>query len=237
MPPLRIGFDMDGVIADFALAYRGVEMRLFGQASSPADAPEVQAAAEDAAVEAPPATAAAAEVDIHEQRRRRDAIWAAIHETRDFWTSLAPLDPQAVPRIHEMMLRHQWEVFFITQRPSTAGETVQRQTQRWLHRHGFDLPSVLVIAGSRGGAAAAVRLDYHVDDSPQNCMDVAADSRAHPILIHSDRNRARKMSAARLGITVAASIGEALDLLEAAAVKRARPPLLRRLADLVRRQP
>jgi hypothetical protein len=93
----------------------------------------------------------------HELRRRRDAIWAAIHETPDFWTTLSPLDPAAVTRIHELMLRHGWEVFFITQRPATAGDTVQRQTQRWLHAHGFDLPSVLVTGGSRGAAAAAAQ--------------------------------------------------------------------------------
>lgn len=44
-----------------------------------------------------------------------------------------------------MMLRHPWEVFFITQRPATEGETVQRQTQKWLVQQGFDLPSVIVI--------------------------------------------------------------------------------------------
>ena len=69
------------------------------------------------------------------------------------------------------------------QRPKTAGDTVQRQTQRWLVAQGFDLPSVLVLGGSRGAAAGALRLDYHVDDSPQNCLDVIADSRAKTILI------------------------------------------------------
>ena len=94
------------------------------------------------------------------------------------------------------MLRHRWEVFFITQRPFTAGETVQRQTQRWLVAQGFDLPSVLVLHGSRGTAAAALRLDYHVDDRPQNCIDVSVDSNAKTILIvpeveqDGDRERA-----------------------------------------------
>ena len=74
-----------------------------------------------------------------------------------------------------MMLEQHWEVFFITQRPATRGETVQRQTQRWLVAQGFDLPSVLVIAGSRGAAAGALRLDYHVDDLAQNCVDVLSD--------------------------------------------------------------
>ena len=58
-----------------------------------------------------------------------------------------------------MMLRRGLEVFFITQRPATVGQTVQRQTQYWLRQQGFDLPSVLVISGSRGAAAGALRLD------------------------------------------------------------------------------
>ena len=58
-------------------------------------------------------------------------------------------------------------------------------------RAGFDLPSVLVLAGSRGAAAGALRLDYHVDDSAQNCLDVIADSSARPILIVPDNDGPR----------------------------------------------
>lgn len=219
---------MDGVIADFSSAYRDVETGLFGRSSGNlAEEPEMEAAREESA-------GAPVELPAHEQRRRRDAVWAAIHRTPDFWMSLRPLDPGAVPRIHEMMLRHRWEVSFITQRPSTAGDTVQRQTQRWLQVQGFDLPSVLVIAGSRGAAAAAVRLDYHVDDSPRNCLDVSADSGAQAILIVPDGSGTAGSSAARLRIEVARSISEALDLLESASVNRARPTLLGRLSNLVK---
>jgi hypothetical protein len=128
--------------------------------------------------------------------------------------TLRPHDPMAVRRIHDMMLRHRLEVFFITQRPATVGQTVQRQTQQWLRQQGFDLPSVLVISGSRGAAAGAIRLDYHVDDSPQNCLDVVSDSRARPILIVPEPDAVTENSAKRLRIGVARSIGQALDILE-----------------------
>lgn len=231
--PVRIGFDMDGVLADFATAFRDVETRLFGASSAmAAEAPEVEAQQEESAGSA---QADAASATPRELRRRRDAIWSAIHDTPDFWTTLKPHDPDAVRRIHDMMIRYGWEVFFITQRPSTVGETVQRQTQRWLHRQGFDLPSVLVISGSRGAAAGALRLDYHVDDSPQNCLDVVSDSRARPILIVPEPDDVTENSAKRLRIAVARSIGEALHALDrVAGGGREEPPrLLNKLSRMV----
>lgn len=228
-PPLRIGFDMDGVVADFASAFREVEHRLFGPGSAVmAEPPERQAQREEAPSPDQPPTRSP-----REQRRRRDAIWKAIHETPDFWTTLKPLDPAAVPRIQEMMLRHGWEVFFMTQRPWTAGDTVQRQTQRWLRDQGFDLPSVLVISGSRGTAAGAVRLNYHVDDNPQNCLDVVADARAKPILIVQDGDELTEKSARRLRISVARSVAGALDILERVSLASGSPRLLDRLSKLV----
>ena len=228
---VRVGFDMDGVLADFASAFREVELGLFGpSAGVNAESPEVEAANEEND-QAPPAANGPTPGEI---RRRRDAIWSAIHNTPDFWTTLKPLDPTAVRRIHEMMLRRGWEVFFITQRPSTAGQTVQRQTQQWLRDQGFDMPSVLVISGSRGAAAGALRLTYHVDDSPQNCLDVASDSRAKPILIVPERDEVTENSARRLRISIARSIAEALDQLERTPDTTPKEPrFLNRLSKIV----
>jgi hypothetical protein len=222
--PLRIGFDMDGVLADLAGAYNDIEVRLFGPStrSRPSD-PE-----KEAEIEENPEAA-----KNRPLRRRQDATWQAIRATPDFWMALQPTGPDVVKRIHEMVLRHRWEVFFITQRPATEGQTVQRQTQKWLVAQGFDLPSVIVIHGSRGAAADAMKLDYHVDDSPTNCVDVKSESTARPILIVPDSDPATVASARQLGIGTARTIGECLDILEQATVARAQPKLLGRLAALV----
>src|SRR5437762_3046485 len=98
---LRIGFDMDGVLADFARAYEEVEVRLFGPAerSRPGDPEKEPEEAESS--EASPA---------RPMRRRHDTVWQAIRATPDFWMTLQPTEPGAVKRIYEMMLRHRWEV-------------------------------------------------------------------------------------------------------------------------------
>jgi len=243
--PLRIGFDVDGVLADFGAAFHEVEARLFGAAvplseGQPEQEEERQENAEGAETgvhgdtRKVKARAGRGEMqDVREAHRRRDSIWDAIQSTPNFWSSLAPLDVEAVPRIHELMLRHKWEVFFITQRPRTEGDTVQRQTQQWLVAQGFDLPSVLVLGGSRGAAARALRLDYHVDDSAQNCLDVIAESRARPILIVPDTDEKLISSARKLGVATARSIREGLDILEQATTAHLQPGLLARIAAMV----
>lgn len=232
---------MDGVVADFASAYRAVEERLFGRGTpGRPDEPEREEESQERREEragresAEPQAGTPAESHApHELRRRRDLIWKDIQSTRDFWVTLAPIEDGAVRRIHKLMLRHEWEVFFLTQRPATAGETVQRQSQRWLVEQGFDLPSVLVISGSRGAAAAAFRLSYHVDDNAQNCIAVRSESTARPLLIVPDEDAVTVNSARKLGIGVASSLSACLDVLEEASAARSQPGLLERLAALV----
>ena len=241
---LRIGFDMDGVLADFSLAFHDVDVRLFGNGPGlSAGQPEKKEEELRKAEQASKSASSHSDVKMEspapdgpsprELRRRRDVVWKSIVSTPNFWSTLKPIDEGAVRRIHEMMLRHHWEVFFITHRPKTTGDTVQRQTQRWLVEQGFDLPSVLVLSGARGAAAGALRLDYHVDDSAQNCLDIISDSRARPILIVPDNDAPTVASARKLGIATVRSIGECLDVLEQAMTAREQPGLLARLATKV----
>ena len=230
---------MDGVLADFSASFREYDVRLFGPSQPPPDTHELRKKRGDQP-ETEEERQAAADEDTRNRienaralRRRDDKIWEAIEATPNFWATLKPTDTGVVRRIHSLMLRHKWEVFFITQRPSTEGETVQRQTQRWLVDQGFDLPSVLVLSGSRGAAAKAIRLDYLVDDTSQNCFDVIADSTAKPILIVPPTQHTAIASARKLGIGVVHGVGEAVDILEQATEARTNPTLLRRLAGIV----
>lgn len=150
-----------------------------------------------------------------EQRVHGDSdglVWDAIRAVPDFWLSLECLEYPAITRLNDLARTRQWEVFFVTQRPTSAGESVQRQTQRWLMAHGFELPSVVTIPGSRGKAAMALDLDFLIDDLPRNCVDIVAESRCRPILVLRQPNQEHEELAARFHISVARSVEQALDL-------------------------
>ena len=91
---------------------------------------------------------------------------------------------------------------------------MQVQSQRWLRRLGFDLPSVFVVSTSRGRIASALELDVVVDDRPENCLDITIDSKARAILIWRGEESSVSASARRLGIGGTASVAECLDLFD-----------------------
>ncbi len=142
-------------------------------------------------------------------------VWDAIRNLDNFWTSLEPLEPGVVRRFYDLARAGRWEVFFVTQRPGTAGESVQRQTHHWLMAQGFETPSVVTLPGSRGKAAQALDLDFLIDDLPRNCVDVASDSRCRPLLVSRGDDPNVQDTAARFKITVVRSVADALDVLEA----------------------
>jgi hypothetical protein len=149
-----------------------------------------------------------------------------------FWESLREIEPGSVARLGTLAERHQWEVIFLTKRPSTAGFTSQRQTQRWLTERGFTMPSVYVVQGSRGRIAAALDLDFVVDDRPENCLDVVLESTARATLIWRDSQATVPAGTKRLGIGVMPTVAACLDMLERLSSDDGDPP---GLVDRVKR--
>jgi len=219
---LRIAVDLDGTLADMDAALQIEAERLFGpgidlRASlrGRPDQPEnVETDTSDPA--APPGdrpqTASATSRRLTDRQQRQ--LWLCVQKTPNFWAELKEIESGAVARLAARTAAQRWEVIFLTQRPPCAGDTAQIQTQRWLQAHGFELPSVFVVSGSRGRIAAALTLDAVVDDRPENCLDVATDSKALPLLVWRDTRDSVPPGAARLGITVVFSMAEALDTLD-----------------------
>jgi hypothetical protein len=245
MPPVRISFDMDGVLADMDSALARIAEQEFSVVARPggADTSILQAgagsgAASDAgAAEAggtdalPPYDTALLNTLTPRQQAR---LWQRVRDTRNFWESLAECEPGIVKRVQKLAHDLRWDVLFVTQRPGTAGRTQQLQTQHWLRRHGFEYPAVYTTIGSRGAIAAALTIDAHIDDRLQHCIDVATESKAWPILVWRDADSFDRISAGckNLGIAVVRTVAEALDHIEQAdraAAQSEQPTLLDRL--------
>lgn len=224
--PLRIAFDLDGVLADMEGELARQAEFLFGEViarkprerpSVPADPagpgdngsealPQAKAAAGNAAESPPPLTRLA--LTSRQQRR----LWRHVEAIENFWETLSEVEPGIVARLAGAAAERRWEVIFLTRRPQSIGATAQVQSQRWLASKGFTLPSVYVVQGSRGRIAAALNLDIVVDDRPENCLDVVVDSKARAILVWRDADEL-PAAARRLGIGTVKSIGECLDIL------------------------
>jgi hypothetical protein len=215
---MRIGCDLDGVLADLNRAFAAVAARRYPTLDvSAVTAADVVAAAPGVTeeslaagpVEAPPAVGP----PLALTRRQMDETWNELCSVTDFWETLEEIEDGAIARLAALADAQRWEVVFLTSRPKSAGRLVQRQSQRWLDRKGFPLPSVYVVQKSRGRIADALALDVVIDDRPENCLDVALESKARAILIWRGPASGVPAATTRLGIGVVPTVAACLDLL------------------------
>jgi uncharacterized HAD superfamily protein len=233
--PLRIGFDLDGTVADMYSALRREAIKLFGEEvlrkadvvpTQPQEAGKEQTP--QSKPEDDPTTTLALN-ELHLTSRQQSQLWDHVKQIENFWTTLPELEPGIISRIAKAASDRQWEIIFLTTRPSTKGELVQLQSQRWLEAHGFQYPSVFVVQRSRGKIADALHLDAFVDDRPENCLDIAVESRAKVILVWHGQLNDVPAGAKRLGVRPVSTITEALSLLEHLDDVRNQPSLMRSL--------
>ena len=187
---LRLGIDVDGVVADFRTAFRAIAERELGIAPD----------------------------DIENELSKPDVerLWRNVSAASNWWLDVPAYEPDQIERLYAQVRRARWEVFFMTSRPPSAGDSVQLQTQVWLERYGFYLPSVLTTpSGARGELARALRLDLALDDRLVNCMEIisASNAKALMILRAPSEPRAAETAEAR-GIGVVPTLGQALDAVE-----------------------
>jgi hypothetical protein len=240
---LRIGFDLDGVLADMESELVRQSEILFGEpmtrrleerAAEAGDAPPpadvvTTAPAADAVPEfAPPVS----RLNMTSRQQRR--LWHHVETIENFWEGLEELEPGVIQRLSTLAIDRRWEIIFLTKRPETAGATAQVQSQRWLQSKGFTLPSVFVVQGSRGRIAASLGLDIVVDDRPENCLDVVVDSKARAILVWRGDEGQLPAAAQRLGIGVVKSVADCLEILtQVDAATRDEPGVMTRVLRLL----
>lgn len=188
---LRLGIDVDGVLADFRTAFRSLATRELGHSG-------------------------AGEVEAELSKGDIERLWKAVVRTPNWWAELPAYEPEQIVRLYELSRQGHWEVFFLTSRPPSGGDAVQLQTQVWLERYGFYMPSVLTApAGARGELTRALRLDLVVDDHLVNCMEIVGASNAKVLnMARGTVDDARRDQAQARGIGVVSTLAEALDAIE-----------------------
>ena len=191
---LRVGFDLDGVVADFRAAFLGVAEQVLGTSAiqrPTAPLPDLDA------------------VSASDAKR----VWKIITETPNWWLELAPYEPAQISRLYQLARRYRWEVSFLTSRIPTAGDSVQVQSQSWLEAHGFYMPAVVTVPGSRGEVANALRLDVVVDDQFLNCLEVVGASQAKTILLLRVGDEDLDRQSTERGIGVVHNLEDAINVL------------------------
>jgi hypothetical protein len=187
---LRLGFDVDGVLADFRSAFRATARECLGRDGG-ADGHDGD--------KGPPL----AQQDVAK-------VWTHIARTPNWWMRVPPHEPAEIARLYAMARAARWEVFFMTKRPASAGDPVQFQTQWWLEQHGYYLPAVLTVPGSRGELSNALRLDLVVDDQIVNCAEIVTAGPTRTLLMLRDPDPKLAGHATDRGIGVVTSLAETL---------------------------
>lgn len=153
----RLGFDVDGVLADFNTSFILRVIDVTGRDLFPPrpfdiptwDYPQFYGYTE----------------------QEMDTVWKSITADIYFWENLTeyPDTSQALQAISRQSHSGD-DIYFITSRP---GLRAKRQTEKWLRGHGLsDRPTVL-ISSHKGLCAAALKLDAYIDDRWENTLDVA----------------------------------------------------------------
>lgn len=169
---MKIGIDIDGVLADFNTGYIDLIRRTTG-------------------IQLPPVSNVYPDVWHYERaagvtKKQEHEVWEHIRNS-EFWGQLFPLKGTLEVLDKLTQLRYEGhEIYFITSR---VGKKVKFQTERWLSLYGMNNPTVL-ISDKKGPVAQGLELDVFIDDKPENCADVQlASPKTRVFLLDQPYNR------------------------------------------------
>jgi 5'(3')-deoxyribonucleotidase len=151
---LKIGVDIDGVLADFLAKARTLLKEMCGK---PAD-------------------------DLIQTGWGFDSLGITKEEERQFWDKLDTIpnwwyDLPKMPGTDTIKrLCDKYRVIFITNRKDGTGMPVDVQSAAWLQwTFGINYPTVL-LSDDKGPLARALKLDWFIDDRPKNVEEVRVSS-------------------------------------------------------------
>jgi len=152
---LSLGFDVDGVFADFVAAFRKVCEKITGRDLS-----------------APPSNWGMDNWGLTSEETKK--AWEIVTSTEDFYAHLKPYEESEIFNLYK--LESKYKMFFITTRATTAGMPMEKQTAYWLSMiTGVEYPTV-VVTDNKGELAKALKLVAFIDDRPENLRAIAFES-------------------------------------------------------------
>ena len=190
----RIGFDVDGILANFIPEYQALFVSTTGRdAFQPGD--NVNPPSWDW----PTLRGYTDEETAH--------VWSLINANPRFWRDIGELDGASTLAMCIADLEAKHEIYFVTARP---GLRPKEQTEEWLREHiGLDSPTVL-ISKHKGLVCKALNLDAYLDDNLGNCRDVFVESpKTRCYLLNRNYNQSIELLPP--SVTRVRSLGQMLD--------------------------
>lgn len=159
---MRIGFDVDGVLADFYTGYEDVCRDVTGRDLFPPRG-------KNGVSVFPPCWNWPEFYGYTPEEMK--AVWAVIRKGAGFWFFLKVLDVRGCAIARALTDDATHEIYFVTARP---GNRVKFQTELWLERIvEINRPTVL-ITDQKGYICKALELEVYIDDRVENCLAVRA---------------------------------------------------------------
>jgi hypothetical protein len=158
LKPIRILVDIDGVLADFALAFTqtAVDLGMLEKAVSYMNHQSYDMSYLGL---------------THKQTRQ---VWSVIDGSRWWWLN----KPRTIIRREQMAELDEFatfnECYFVTNRYG-GHPNVQHQTQLWLKALGIYRPNVIT-TNNKGKIAAALRITHSIEDKTENANDICGKS-------------------------------------------------------------
>lgn len=152
---MKLGFDVDGVLADFNTAYIAQIKAVTGRDLFPDEyIPDTWYFPEK----------------LKYTDEEINAVWEWINSSSTFWLALQPY-PDTLQVLDDLAGRVSRgdDVYFVTARPSP---TAKRDTEFWLSSYGMPAPTVLM-ASEKALICHALELDAYIDDNHKNALAVA----------------------------------------------------------------
>lgn len=190
---MRIGVDVDGVLADFNTAFIALNKRVTGRDLYPEhyepttwDFPE----------------------SLGYTKAEVSAVWDVIKRDPSFWATL-PAYRTTVDDLDTLSLlefRGSVDIYFITNR---MGISAKNQTERFLTALSVFLPTVLLTA-HKGLAAQTLDLTHYIDDKWENCLDVVSVGKTRTFIMDRPWNQHSLAEDASHHLTRVSSVRAAL---------------------------